>query len=157
MAPRILMSACLAGLRTRYNGVSSPHPFLGELTTRAVIIPVCPEILGGLGIPRAPCRFRGGGGKAVLNGAAQVIDRQGMDRTSAFIRGGEETLRIVRLVKPDLIIFKEGSPSCGLRQVDIEAVRQPGCGVTTAIIRLFSLPILSEEDSFADYLPAKKK
>jgi uncharacterized protein YbbK (DUF523 family) len=153
MALRILMSACLAGLRTRYNGASVPHPLLDELVIRALIIPVCPEILGGLGIPRDPCHFRGGDGSAVLAGTAQMIDSRGLDRTAAFLRGAEETVRVARLVIPDLIIFKEGSPSCGLRRVDIEGDKQPGCGVTTAMILPLALDVLSEQDSLALHLP----
>jgi uncharacterized protein YbbK (DUF523 family) len=146
MNPRILISGCLAGLRVRYNGVSMPHPSLEDLAKRAVLIPCCPEILGGLGVPRARCRFVGGDGRAVLNGAAWVYDDQGNDRTAAFLRGAEEVLHLCRLVQPDLIIFKEGSPSCGLHRVDIEGTKQQGCGVSTAMLEFLGIPIITEED-----------
>jgi uncharacterized protein YbbK (DUF523 family) len=75
------------------------------------------------------------------------MDEHGNDRTAAFLRGAEETLRIVRLVSPALIIFKEGSPSCGLRRVDIHGESTRGGGVTTALLRGASIPLISEEDS----------
>jgi uncharacterized protein YbbK (DUF523 family) len=146
MAIRIVLSACLAGLNTRYDGSSRPHPKLNELRGGSVLVPVCPEILGGLGIPRFPCRFSGGDGAAVLRGEATITDTHGTDRTASFLRGAEETLRIVELVSPDLIIFKEGSPSCGIRRVDIGGEKRRGCGVVTAMVGGRGVRIISEED-----------
>ncbi len=77
---------------------------------------------------------------------ARVIDEDGVDRTNQFLRGAMETVRIVELTDPDLIIFKEGSPSCGIRIVDIEGRRQPGCGVATARLLAGRIPIISEMD-----------
>jgi uncharacterized protein YbbK (DUF523 family) len=142
----ILISACLAGLRTRYNGDSRLHPLLAEIAKACVLVPVCPEILGGLGIPRAACRFSGGDGIAVLQGKARVVDLNDVDRTSEFLRGAEECLRVAQLVSAELIIFKEGSPSCGLRRVDIEGEKVCGCGVVTALFMSAGIPIISEED-----------
>jgi uncharacterized protein YbbK (DUF523 family) len=146
MPKRIVLSACLAGLRTRYDGSSRPHPLLEALRAKAVLVPVCPEILGGLGIPRLPCRFSGGDGAAVLRGEASIIDTNGTDRTVSFVRGAEETARVVALISPDLIIFKEGSPSCGIRRVDIEGKKQQGSGVATALLARSGIALISEED-----------
>lgn len=146
MSSRILLSACLAGLHTRYDGTSRPHLKLDILRIGNVLVPVCPEILGGLGIPRLPCRFSGGDGAAVLRGEAKIADAHGTDRTGCFVRAAEETARVVKLVSPDLIIFKEGSPSCGIRRVDIGGEKRPGCGVVTAILAESGIPIISEED-----------
>ncbi|MBM4328866.1 MAG: DUF523 domain-containing protein [Deltaproteobacteria bacterium] len=143
---RILMSGCLAGLRVRYDGDTRRHPSLSLLAENAIIIPVCPEILGGLGIPRPRCRFVGGDGERVIAGQAQVIDENGVDKTEYLLRGAQATLQILRLGSPDLIIFKEVSPSCGLRRVDIEGKKAPGMGVTTALLRNSGIPILTEED-----------
>ena len=146
MADTILISACLAGLRTRYDGCARPHRFLSLLLRRATVVPVCPEILGGLGIPRTPCRFFGGDGRRVLEREARVFDYEGVDRTKAFLRGAWETLRLVEMLLPNLIIFKEGSPSCGIRRVDIEGTRQPGCGVTAALLERTRIPMFAEKD-----------
>ena len=150
MTPRIIISACLAGLHTRYDGKAKPHPQLREIAERAVLVPICPEILGGLGIPRPPCHFVGGDGAALLRKEARLIDKNGIDRTSSFLRAADECMRIVELVSPGMIIFKEGSPSCGVRRVDIEGSWQSGCGVVTATIRDLNIAIISEEDSLPD-------
>ncbi len=152
MPVRIVISACLAGLYTRYDGSSRPHPMLATLRARSVLVPACPEILGGLGIPRPPCRFSGGDGHAVLVGEARVIDTNGTDRTLSFLRGAEETARVVELISPDLIIFKEGSPSCGIRNVDIEGKKEQGCGVATARMAGSGILMISEEDPLPEDL-----
>lgn len=142
----VLISACLAGLHTRYDGASAPHPLLPELGSNALLVPVCPEILGGLGIPRSPCRFSGGDGTAVLLGAARLYDRNGIDRTTSFMKGAGETLRLVKLISPALILFKEGSPSCGVRRVDIDGRKEQGSGVSVALLKDLGIPFLTEED-----------
>ncbi len=81
MKPLIIISGCLAGLRTRYDGKAKPHPRLREIGERAILIPVCPEILGGMGIPRARCHFVGGDGADVLRGKARLIDEYHVDKT----------------------------------------------------------------------------
>jgi uncharacterized protein YbbK (DUF523 family) len=148
MAKRIIISACLAGVCSRYDGRSCPHPSLEAIVRLGVAIPVCPEILGGMGIPRPPCRFSGGDGEGVLAGEARVIDKHGTDRTTLFLRGARETVRIVETVSPDLILLKEGSPSCGVRRVDVEGREAAGRGVTTAMLLKIGIPIISEDDSW---------
>ena len=118
--PLVMISACLAGLHTRYDGRANQHPPLSELANMVRLAPVCPEILGGLGIPPSPCHFVGGDGAAALRGDARLIDATGVDRTSFFLRAADETRRMVEPVCPDLILFEEGSPSCGIHRVDIE-------------------------------------
>jgi uncharacterized protein YbbK (DUF523 family) len=142
----ILISACLAGLRTRFDGKAAPHPRLKDLASQVVLVPVCPELLGGLGIPRPRCRFETGDGAQVLAGLARVIDETGEDRTEGFIRGAREALRIVELISPWLIVCKEGSPSCGLRRVDIDGQKHDGCGVMVALFKETGIPIVTEQD-----------
>lgn len=148
----ILISACLAGIRTRYDGGTRAHPRLKDLNELGVLVPVCPEILGGLGIPRPRCRFTGGDGIRVLEGSARVIDTSGRDCTSYFMRGAEEAKRVVELVSPRLILFKEGSPSCGVRRVDVGGSKEHGCGVTTALLRNLGIPIVTEDDALEEFI-----
>ena len=108
-----LVSACLLGLRTRYDGASKASSWL--LSRKgALLIPVCPEQLGGLPTPRAPAEIIGGDGLAVLEGRAQVINQLGEDVTQAFVRGAEEVLRLARLYQVKGVWLKARSPSCGL-------------------------------------------
>jgi len=125
---------------------------LADIVARGIVVPVCPEVLGGLGTPRPSCFFVGGDGVGVLQGTARVMDRTGKDCTASFVRGAEEIERVVKLVAPRLIVFKEGSPSCGVRRVDIEGIKQVGCGVATALLlRGHDIRILTEEDFVGEY------
>lgn len=144
-----LVSACLLGLNVRYDGTSKAREDFLRYANRVHIVPFCPEILGGLGIPRSPCRFTGGDGKAVIAGTARVMDRESMDRTDSFLRGAREALTIVRLTNPDAVILKDGSPSCGLKRVDIDGISSPGVGVTSAFLLPTGIPLISDEDPAA--------
>ncbi|MFP7754611.1 DUF523 domain-containing protein [Thermodesulfobacteriota bacterium B35] len=123
--PRCLVSACLTGLCTRYDGGSRPSAECRHLLHRYHWIPVCPEQLGGLPTPRTAADLVGGDGFAVLAGTARVIDRQGTDRTEQFLRGARQVLAIARAQDIRLALLKARSPSCGVR---------PRTGITAALL-----------------------
>ncbi len=131
----IVVSACLVGLRTRYDGESSPCPELTELSRRGQVIPVCPEQLGGLPTPRPPCTLVGGDGFDVLKGAATAVSKDGEEVTRKLVRGAEEVLQVVRTMKVKKAYLKEGSPSCGVGDTDCEWRRKKGFGVTAALLK----------------------
>ena len=114
----ILVSACLLGLSTRYDGKSKINPgFLKRISNSAKIghvIPVCPEQLGGLPTPRPPCQLLGGDGFDVLFGKARVVEIEtGRDVTKNFLKGAEEVRKIIDLFKIKKAYLKSKSPSCG--------------------------------------------
>ncbi len=124
--PVYLVSACLAGLRTRYDGLVKFNPLCMEAVRGFHWVPICPEQLGGLPTPRTPADLAGGDGADVLSGRARVIARNGEDVTEAFILGAEQVLAIAEMLKPAGIFLKARSPSCGLT---------PVAGVTAALLR----------------------
>ncbi|GAB4340410.1 MAG: DUF523 domain-containing protein [Desulfobulbaceae bacterium] len=109
-----LVSACLTGLCTRYDGLSRPSAACMERLAGHCWIPVCPEQLGGLPTPRTPADLVGGDGADVLVGNARVIDRQGRDVTEVFVHGARQCLEIARAQGVTTALLKSGSPSCGL-------------------------------------------
>lgn len=109
-----LVSACLTGLCTRYDGVSKPSPACMQRLRGQRWIPVCPEQLGGLPTPRTAADLVGGDGNDVLAGRAAIIDRQGQDVTRQFIRGARQCLAIARVQQISTALLKARSPSCGL-------------------------------------------
>ncbi len=137
----VLVSACLLGHRCRYNGeVLNPRPL--NLPAKR-IVPVCPEQLGGLAVPRSPSFFdRDEGGEGVLNGTTRVISEDGTDRTAAFLEGAERTLAIARETGAASACLKERSPSCGCREIYVGPVRKRGCGVTTALLKRNGIRII---------------
>lgn len=133
--PRIcLVSACLTGLCTRYDGQSKPSPRCLEQLAQYHWIPVCPEQLGGLPTPRPAADLAGGDGHAVLAGTAQVLDRHGNDLNEPFIRGAQMVLAIAQAQGIDCCFLKSGSPSCGL---------DPTPGVTAALLLAHSIRVIS--------------
>lgn len=99
----VLVSACLLGVCCRYDGASKPNSKVLALIPEHTLIPVCPEILGGLPTPRSPSEIQGD----------RVINRDGHDVTEAYKRGAEECLKLARLYGCQLAILKERSPACG--------------------------------------------
>lgn len=148
-SPSILVSACLAGYNCKYNGRSNLLPEIKELVARRQAIPVCPEKLGGLPVPRPPAEIQEGDGFDVLQGKARVIDRSGKDVTQAFLRGAYAVLELARCIGARVAILKERSPSCGVRCIydgSFTGRTRPGCGVTVALLLRHGLRVFSEED-----------
>ena len=111
---KYLVSACLVGLCTRYDGRCKPDDRCLRQLGGHCWLPVCPEQLGGLPTPRTPADLVGGDGHGVLAGHARVIDAHGRDVSAEFIRGAEQVLKIARAQNITRALLKAGSPSCGL-------------------------------------------
>lgn len=104
---KILVSACLLGENCKYNGKNNYSERVAEYVAGHEVIPVCPEVLGGLTTPRDPSEIAGG---VVTNCKGVSVDRQ-------FRKGAEEALRIARENGIDLAILQSRSPSCGVKQI----------------------------------------
>ncbi len=134
----ILVSACLCGVHCRYDGKAKPDEEIIALLRAGKAIPVCPEQLGGLPVPRLPAEILAGDGEAVLNGAARVYNRSGQDVTEAFVMGAEETLLIARLSGAEKAILKANSPSCGAGVIydgTFSGSTRAGDGVASALLK----------------------
>ena len=103
----ILISACLLGENCKYNGGNNLHPELTKLQKEHRVIPVCPEVLGGLPTPRVPAE--------IVHGV--VRNRDGVSVDEAFRAGAGRALALAKENKPDLIILQSRSPSCGVGRV----------------------------------------
>ena len=114
---RLLVSACLLGLATRYDGGTKASALVQALLKDYQLIPFCPEQLGGLSTPRPPAELVGGDGLAVLSGQAKVLTKDGRDVTASFLRGAEEGAKLARLFGAREALLKSRSPSCGLTPV----------------------------------------
>ncbi|RMD58023.1 MAG: DUF523 domain-containing protein [Nitrospirae bacterium] len=138
----IIVSACLAGLNTRYDGTNKLNDQIIRLIVERRAIPLCPEQLGGLPTPRNPLEIECGDGYTVLLGKSRVLDEDGVDYSSNLISGAEEVLRFAKLAGIKDAILKDGSPSCGLRRCGRNNI---GCGVTTALLLRHGINVSMEE------------
>ncbi|MEO3944094.1 DUF523 domain-containing protein [Gorillibacterium sp. CAU 1737] len=143
----ILVSACLAGMKVRYDGRDNLVETLGRFIEEGRALPVCPEVLGGLSTPREPAEIVGGTGEDVLDGHARIIDRTGCDVTTEFVSGAYEALRVAREAKATVVVLKESSPSCGSSRIydgTHSGHKIPGMGVTAALLQREGIRVFSE-------------
>ncbi len=109
-----LVSACLVGLCSRYDGHSKPDHNCLHLLQTSPWLPFCPEQMGGLPTPRVAAQIIGGDGNDVLSGNAKVITLEGLDVSPQFIKGAEQTLFLASSQRITSVFLKSNSPSCGL-------------------------------------------
>ncbi len=105
---KILVSACLLGEPCRYDGKSKPCDAVRALAKHHTLIPICPEVMGGLPTPRVPSEIQADG---------RVVSREGTDVSDHYLRGAQIALDLAREHGCTLAILKEKSPSCGNREV----------------------------------------
>ena len=144
---RILVSACLLGINCKYNGGNNKNENVLNLIEKYILIPVCPEQLGGLSTPREPAEIVGGNGSDVLSREAKVVTNSGKDITQMFVKGAEETLKIAKMFKAKIAILKDGSPSCGVKHIYDGTFThriKSGSGVTASILKKSGIIVISE-------------
>jgi uncharacterized protein YbbK (DUF523 family) len=134
-----LCSACLLGINCKYNAGNNKNDKALELAKRDILIPVCPEQLGGLSTPRIPSEIKSG----------KVITKDGKDVTENFVKGAEETLKIAKLFGIKEAILQQKSPSCGCGKIydgSFSGKLIDGEGITTALLKKNKIKVISSEE-----------
>ncbi len=134
-----LCSACLLGIKCRYDNKSKPNKKVIKLSKKEVLIPVCPEQLGGLPTPRENSERQG----------KRVITASGKDETENFERGAREVSKLAKLFGIKEAIFKQRSPSCGCGKIydgTFSGKLIKGDGVATALLKKNGIKVISEEE-----------
>ena len=137
MREKVLVSACLLGVRCKYSGGSNENGDVLRLSDRFDLVPVCPEQLGGLPTPRPPAEWQG----------ARIMNRAGADVTEAYLRGAEGAARMARLCSCRCAILKERSPACscaGVYDGSFSGVLVPGKGSAARALEAAGIPVLGE-------------
>lgn len=147
----ILVSACLMGQAVRYDGSDkkSHHRIVQRWMSEGRIVSVCPEVAGGLPIPRPAAEIVGGAGWSVLAGAAKVMDAAAHDVSSAFVQGAQQALAIATKKGIRIAVLKEGSPSCGSSFIydgTFSGSKLADMGVTAALLQQAGLHVFSENE-----------
>lgn len=141
--PAIVVSACLLGVPCNHEGRGSRSAAverLGVSSSGARLVPICPEVVGGLPVPRPAAELQPDG---------RVVTAAGDDVTWAYSRGAAAAVALARAVGATEAVLKARSPSCGCREVydgSFSRRRVPGEGVTAAALRAAGVAVRSEED-----------
>ena len=104
---KIMVSACLLGDNVKYDGSNNKNTKLIEFLNDYEIIKVCPEVLGGLSIPRVPAEIQNN----------KVINKEGIDVTKEYLSGARKALEIAKKNNIKIAILKKNSPSCGSNKI----------------------------------------
>src|SRR3989339_74710 len=142
-----LCSACLLGIKCRFDGQSKPNHQVLSILSQETLIPFCPEQLGGLATPRPRCEIKNGSGEDVLHHKAQVVDEQGKDYSPYFLAGAQESLKLAQTLHIDTAIMRKKSPSCGCGLIfdgTFSDTLIPGDGVTTALFKAHGIKVIPE-------------
>jgi uncharacterized protein YbbK (DUF523 family) len=137
--PAVLVSACLLGVACNHRGQGSAHPDVIALGASARLIPVCPEVAGGLPTPR-PAAERHPDGR--------VHTAEGGDVTSFYERGAAQAVAVARAAGATRAIMKARSPSCGCGQIHDGSHRhvlREGNGVTVEALVQAGIEVVSDE------------
>lgn len=136
---KIIVSACLLGDNVKYNGLNNKNKELIEYLKDFEIIKICPEVLGGLPIPRNPSEIRAG----------KVFNNKDIDVTDFFTNGALKILEIVKKENIKIAILKDGSPSCGNTYIYDGTFSQKkinGLGITSKLLRENGVIIFNENN-----------
>ena len=138
-----IVSACLLGENVKYSGGNNYHQGVVDFLKDKDTVPVCPEVSGGLPIPRYPCERLGD----------RVVNTQGEDLTEAFMRGARRCLEAVLEDRTfediEGAILKARSPSCGSEVIydgTFRSIKVPGDGVFAELLKSKGIKVMTELD-----------
>ena len=136
---KLLISSCLIGNNTKYNGKNNYIKEIEQLKLKYELIPICPEVLGGLSIPRDPSEINND----------KVISINGKDVTKEFNIGANKALNIALLNNIKYALLKDGSPSCGNTYIydgTFKNNKINGIGITTKLLKSHNIKIYNENN-----------
>ncbi len=139
MKEKLLVSACLLGIPCRYNGEMKINEAVNALAERYELVPVCPEVLGGLKIPREPSEIRG----------KRVYTKSGDDVTGEYEEGARRALILAMKNGCKRAVLKEKSPSCGSGLIHnglFDGGLVEGDGVTARFLKIYGIEVLGESE-----------
>ena len=138
---KLAISKCLCGYNCKYNGKNNNRDYLRELEKDAILI--CPEVLGGLPIPRIPFEIQNG----------RAINKEGIDVTDKIMDGCIKALKIIKDNNVTKVILKENSPTCGVNFIydgTFTHTKINGCGMFTKMLKDNNIEVISDEEYYEE-------
>ena len=140
----ILISSCLLGKNCKYNGGNNYNVDVMKLSEKYNLIEICPEVMGGLSIPRIPCEI-------IEN---KVINKEGIDCTEQYSIGAKLSLEIAKKNNCKYAILKENSPSCGFGTIydgTFTSTKKKGNGITANLLYKNGIVVLNENNFYKEF------
>jgi uncharacterized protein YbbK (DUF523 family) len=137
--PILLVSACLLGVCCRYDGESKPCADVISLREKFTLIPICPEVDGGLPTPRIPSERVGD----------KVLMRDGRDVTENYLAGAKAALERAESFSAAAAILKARSPSCGSGMIydgSFSGTLTDRDGVAAEMLKKNGISVFTEEE-----------
>lgn len=148
----LLVSACLLGEPVRYDGKTKASKGIKELAENHKLVAFCPEVSGGLPVPRPASELKGSAINILQGDGGGVFTKKGTDFTKAFLKGAEKALALCKQHDIKIAVLKERSPSCGANFV-YDGTHQgrviPGQGITATLLKQNGI-IVYTEDNFSE-------
>lgn len=136
---KIIVSACLLGENCKYNGGNNHDPAVVAFCQGKEVIPVCPEVLAGMGIPRTPIE--------IVDGV--VMDRNGNNVDTQIRTAVKQILDFLPLEQIQCAVLKSRSPTCGVNQVydgSFTGTLIDGSGVLAQALKDAGCQVIDAED-----------
>ena len=135
----LLISSCLVGNNTKYNGKNNYLPLIEKLKDKYNLIVICPEVMGGLSIPRDPSEIKGD----------KVISNKGNDVTKEYNLGAKIALELAKKYNCKKALLMEKSPSCGVKKIYDGTFSKnliDGMAITTKLLYENKIEVYSKDE-----------
>lgn len=136
---KILVSACLLGENCKYNGGNNYSPAVAEFIKDKEILPVCPEMMAGMGCPRTPIE--------IVDGV--LMDRDGNNVDAAMREAVAKAMKLIRKEDIQCAVLQSRSPTCGVNQVydgSFSGKLIEGSGVLAQALKAAGYQVIDAED-----------
>ena len=137
------ISKCLCGINCKYNGLNNLDDKIKELEEKNEVILICPEVFGGLPVPRIPFEIKNG----------KAINKEGKDVTDKVLNGCEIAFKMIKENNIDLVILKESSPTCGVNYIydgTFTHTKIKGSGFLTRMLKEANIKVISNEEFYEE-------
>ena len=146
---KVLISACLLAERVRYDGkqVVVDSPILDRWEQEGRLIPFCPEVAGGLAVPRPPAEIQTGDGNDVLVGTVKIFNAEREEVTVNYLNGSRQVIRFLEGNLIKLAILKSLSPACSIKEIydgTFSRKIKQGVGVFAAFLKNYPIKLFDE-------------
>ena len=136
---KILVSTCLLGENCKYNGGNNYNPAVAEFVKDKEVLPICPEMMAGMGCPRIPIE--------IVDGV--LMDRDGNNVDAAMRKAVEQAMEMIREEDIQCAVLQSRSPTCGVNQIydgSFTGKLIEGSGVLAQALKLVGYRVVDAED-----------